>query len=137
MLGIELCFQALDRLGSRKTEEAITRGEFAGLVNRPDLVTIFLESGIDVVAILRDPDAWLKMGDCQRLLSTERCEHTAALLPVAGLFALMISSSSLLDSGLDHACSKQICAGTMDLRHRTTHSGTRKKDSRIEDSHVP
>ena len=55
LLGCDL--QALYRLGTTKKEDVISRGEFAGLVNRPDLVSIFLESGIDVVAILRDPDA--------------------------------------------------------------------------------
>ena len=54
--------EALERLGPRKKEDVIARGEFAALVNRPDLVGIFLESGIDVVAILRDPAACPKTG---------------------------------------------------------------------------
>eukprot|EP00434_Breviolum_minutum_P013844 symbB.v1.2.012207.t1/scaffold834.1/size159133/5 len=34
----------------------ITKAEFCKMVNRPDLVTVFMEAGIDIVALLRDPD---------------------------------------------------------------------------------
>eukprot|EP00913_Durusdinium_trenchii_P003003 g2775.t1 len=36
----------------------ITKAEFGKVVNRPDIVSIFLEAGIDIVALLRDPDSW-------------------------------------------------------------------------------
>ncbi|CAE7593737.1 CACNA1E [Symbiodinium sp. CCMP2456] len=69
--------EALERLGPRKKEDVIARGEFAGLVNRPDLVGIFLESGIDVVAILRDPDM-VFAGEAEMSI-TEFLEETIAL----------------------------------------------------------
>lgn len=69
--------EALERLGPRKKEDVIARGEFAALVNRPDLVGIFLESGIDVVAILRDPDM-VFAGEAEMSL-TEFLEETIAL----------------------------------------------------------
>ena len=47
--------QALLKL-ELKMQATISKAEFARILNRPDIVGTFLEAGIDVVALLRDPD---------------------------------------------------------------------------------
>lgn len=52
---LESLHKALEKLDLQMTA-TITKVEFCKIVNRPDIVTVFMEAGIDIVALLRDPD---------------------------------------------------------------------------------
>ncbi|CAK9001594.1 unnamed protein product [Durusdinium trenchii] len=52
---LESLREALNKLDLHMIN-TITKAEFGKVVNRPDIVSIFLEAGIDIVALLRDPD---------------------------------------------------------------------------------